>query len=65
MLATHGVFAGNIVKQLDELSEGFLKRIVVTNSIPQERNQQLMPNLDVIDVSGKENVKENLFSWYL
>jgi ribose-phosphate pyrophosphokinase len=47
-IATHGVFSG---KALERINNSALDCVVVTNTIPQERNLELCPKLRVIDVA--------------
>lgn len=51
IFATHGIFSGEAANILKECSN--LEKVVVTNSLPQERNIASMGNLlDVVDISG-------------
>ena len=53
VLATHGLFSGDSI-QIIRTHVNFIKKIVVTNTIPQKRNQdELKDILCVQDVSGK------------
>lgn len=45
---THGIFAGNAIEKINNSS---LEAIVVTNTIPQEKNMKLCPKLQTIDIS--------------
>ena len=52
-LATHGVFAASAPQVIADYEDDFLKAIVVSNSISQDRNKSLIGDrLFVIDVSG-------------
>ena len=52
-LATHGVFAASAPQVIADYDDDFLKAIVVSNSISQERNKNIIGDrLHVIDVSG-------------
>ena len=53
ILATHGLFSGDSINIL-RTHANFIKKIVVTNTIPQTRNEkELNELLHVMDVSGK------------
>lgn len=47
-ICTHGIFAGNAV---DKINGSCLEALVVTNTIPQEKNMKLCPKLQTIDIS--------------
>ena len=52
-LATHGVFAAGASEVISDYDADFLKAVVVSNSIAQDRTKMdLGDRLDVIDVSG-------------
>ena len=51
-MATHGLFSGRCVHVIKNLKEGFLKGLVVTNSIPQDARKKELKLFSVIDVSG-------------
>ena len=53
VIATHGMFSGDSI-QIIRTHVNFIKKIVVTNTIPQKRNQEELKDiLCVQDVSGK------------
>ena len=53
VLATHGLFSGDSIQTI-RTHVNFIKKIVVTNTIPQKRNQEELKDiLCVQDVSGK------------
>ncbi len=63
MLSTHGIFSPGGLEVIRGLDKSFLKAVVVSNSIPQEKNLQALNGEDeddkilhIIDVSGKRNV---------
>lgn len=47
-ILTHGVFAGNAIEKINNSK---LEAIVVTNTIPQEKNMKLCPKIQTIDIS--------------
>ncbi|KAI8910139.1 phosphoribosyltransferase-like protein [Gorgonomyces haynaldii] len=48
-MVTHGVLSG---KAIQVIKDSALKKIIVTNTIPQEHNLAVCPKLDQIDVSS-------------
>eukprot|EP00095_Tigriopus_kingsejongensis_P001814 snap_masked-scaffold10_size831480-processed-gene-3.4 protein:Tk01814 transcript:snap_masked-scaffold10_size831480-processed-gene-3.4-mRNA-1 annotation:"hypothetical protein A1Q1_04580" len=50
--ATHGLFSAGCIDSINSYDQDFLKCTVVTNSIPQDVNVNLVNNLHTIDVSG-------------
>ncbi|KAI9791212.1 MAG: ribose-phosphate pyrophosphokinase [Peltula sp. TS41687] len=46
-LLTHGVLSGDAIERINASA---LDKVVVTNSVPQQENQQLCPKLEVLDV---------------
>jgi ribose-phosphate pyrophosphokinase len=48
-LLTHGVLSGDAIARVNASA---LDRIVVTNTVPQERHRETCPKLEVLDVSG-------------
>jgi len=51
-LATHGIFSGSSIETI-LLNTDFIRKIVVTNTVPQVANRAKMPDiLQVIDISG-------------
>ena len=50
--ASHGVFSRGCMAKIREIGSDFLKAVVVTNSMPQERHTGEIPGFHVIDVSG-------------
>ena len=54
-MATHGIFSGSSIETI-LLNTDFIRKIVVTNTVPQVANRAKMPDiLQVIDISGKNN----------
>ena len=52
-MATHGIFSGASIETI-LLNADFIRKIVVTNTVPQVANRAKMPDiLQVIDISGK------------
>ena len=52
-MATHGIFSGSSIETI-LLNTDFIRKIVVTNTVPQVANRAKMPDiLQVIDISGK------------
>lgn len=47
-ILTHGVLAGNAI---DKINNSCLEALVVTNTIPQEKNLKLCPKLQTMDIS--------------
>lgn len=47
-ICTHGIFAGNAI---DKINGSCLEALVVTNTIPQEKNMKLCSKLQTIDIS--------------
>lgn len=47
-ICTHGIFAGDAI---EKINGSCLEKLVVTNTIPQERNMKLCPKLETIDIS--------------
>ena len=55
-MATHGIFSGSSIETI-LLNTDFIRKIVVTNTVPQVANRAKMPDiLQVIDISGKKIV---------
>ena len=53
VLATHGLFSGASIETI-LLNADLIRKIVVTNTVPQVTNRTKMPDiLQVIDISGK------------
>ncbi|KAK4103846.1 phosphoribosyl pyrophosphokinase [Parathielavia hyrcaniae] len=48
-LLTHGVLSGEAIARINASA---LDRMVVTNTVPQEKHRALCPKLEVLDVSG-------------
>ncbi|CAH2087008.1 unnamed protein product [Euphydryas editha] len=47
-IVTHGILAGNAI---DKINNSCLEALVVTNTIPQEKNMKLCPKLQTMDIS--------------
>ncbi|KAG7300152.1 Ribose-phosphate pyrophosphokinase 2 [Plutella xylostella] len=47
-ILTHGVLAGNAI---EKINNSYLEALVVTNTIPQEKNMKVCPKLQTIDIS--------------
>ena len=48
--APHGVFSGQAIEKLNNCK--VIEGVIVSNSLPQEENQQKMSKLQVVDLSG-------------
>eukprot|EP01129_Flabellula_baltica_P006464 TRINITY_DN2421_c0_g1_i1.p1 TRINITY_DN2421_c0_g1~~TRINITY_DN2421_c0_g1_i1.p1 ORF type:complete len:318 (+),score=71.41 TRINITY_DN2421_c0_g1_i1:143-1096(+) len=48
-VVTHGVLSGPALRRIND---SFIKELIVTNTIPQERNQELCDKLVVLDISS-------------
>ena len=46
-IVTHGILSGNALKNLEESA---LEKLIVTNTIPQEKNVEACSKIEVIDV---------------
>ena len=63
-LATHGIFSGSSIETI-LLNADFIRKIVVTNTVPQVANRAKMPDiLQVIDISGKYSKNQLHFRNY-
>ena len=50
IVATHGIFSGNAIERINE-SE-FIGRVIITNTLPQDRIQKKCDKLVVVDISS-------------
>ena len=63
-MATHGIFSGASIETI-LLNADFIRKIVVTNTVPQVANRAKMPDiLQVIDISGKYSKNQLHFRNY-
>eukprot|EP00668_Euglena_longa_P040901 GGOE01053833.1.p1 GENE.GGOE01053833.1~~GGOE01053833.1.p1 ORF type:complete len:435 (+),score=62.37 GGOE01053833.1:21-1325(+) len=49
LAVTHGLFSGSALERVNR--EPAITKVIVSNTVPQERNLQLCPKLEVVDVS--------------
>lgn len=49
ILATHGIFSGQALERINNCD--FIQEVIVTNSLPQEKNMEKCKKLKVVDIS--------------
>ncbi len=49
VVATHGIFSGAAMERINNFE--YIKRVIVTNTLPQEKNLKLCSKLEVVDIT--------------